>query len=65
MQPDADFDQVRRPQGSLVVELFNPNPPLTIGNQIGGQKPSELYTQANPDNVSMHLYSASIWPRQA
>jgi hypothetical protein len=49
---DDDFDQVRRPQGSLIVELFNPNPPFTIGNKIAGQKPSELYTNAAADNVT-------------
>ncbi|HEY4310755.1 MAG TPA: hypothetical protein VGN12_14995 [Pirellulales bacterium] len=50
---DADFDQVRRPRGTLMVELFNPNPPFTIGNRIGGMKPSELYNQtATTDNVT-------------
>ncbi len=50
---DDDFDQVRRPVGTLMVELFNPNPPLTIGNRIAGQKPSELYSLApSTDNVT-------------
>ena len=34
---DQDYDQVRRPQGSVVIELHNPNPPLAVGNKIGGQ----------------------------
>ena len=29
MNPDLTFDQVRRPRGSIVVELFNPNSPLS------------------------------------
>jgi len=49
---DDDFDQVRRPQGSLIVELFNPNSPFTVGTTIAGQNPSELYTQAANDTVT-------------
>ncbi|MES1213137.1 MAG: hypothetical protein ABUL64_00985, partial [Singulisphaera sp.] len=49
---DLDFDQVRRPQGSLVIELFNPNPPFTTGGVIAGQKPSEMYASAFADPVT-------------
>ena len=49
---DKDFDQVRRPQGSLIVELFNPNPPFAAGAVIPGQKPSEMYGAAFNDPVT-------------
>ncbi|HVU88819.1 MAG TPA: hypothetical protein VHD36_15965 [Pirellulales bacterium] len=50
--PDPTFDQVRRPQGSLFVELYNPNSPVAIANEIGGRAPNELYTAAGTDPVS-------------
>ena len=43
---DSDFDQVRRPQGTLMIELYNPNPPLAVGNSYGGQYANELYALA-------------------
>ena len=58
--PDKDFDQVRRPQGSLVVELFNPNPPLAVGNRIGGQAPNELYAQAGTDALNAPMFGVNL-----
>jgi len=50
---DSDFDQVRRPLGTVMVELFNPNPPFSTGNKFAGEAPNELYSViGNTDAMS-------------
>jgi hypothetical protein len=58
--PDQDFDQVRRPQGSLVIELFNPNPPLAVGNKLAGQAPNELYASAGTDALGAPMFGVNL-----
>lgn len=48
---DDDFDQVRRPLGQIIIELFNPNQPLSTGNKIAGEAPNELYAQSTTPPV--------------
>jgi hypothetical protein len=57
---DVDFDQVRRPQGSLVIELFNPNPPLAVGNKLAGQAPNELYASAGTDALGAPMFGVNL-----
>ena len=56
--PDKNYDQVRRPQGTLLIELFNPNSPLAIGNRIEGEAPSELH---KGDGTDMSGRRCSVW----
>ncbi|MBI2825987.1 MAG: hypothetical protein HYX69_14985 [Planctomycetia bacterium] len=73
---DDDFDQVRRPQGSLFIELFNPNPPFVIGGNAGadipGVVPRDLYApvsftdaatgaQQFGVNLAAQLSNAPVW----